>query len=62
LAAVEPRTRRIVHWLLDPLSGEPWGVAEAVAASFDLEARKLIELSPAALARLRRHVAPGLTL
>jgi acyl-CoA thioester hydrolase len=62
LAAVEPRTRRIVHWLLDPQTGAPWGVAEATAASFDLEARKLVELAPDALERLRRHVVPGLTL
>lgn len=61
-SAVEPRTRNVVHWLLDPETGRPWAVAEAVAASFDLEARKIAALPPAALEQMRRRVVPGLTL
>ena len=40
----DARFRRLVHWLLDPDSGRAWGVAEAIAVSFDLETRKIISL------------------
>ena len=61
-SAVEPRIRNFVHWVLDPDSGRPWGVAEATAASVDLETRKIAPMSEPALALLRERVAPGLTL
>ena len=37
----DARFRRLTHWLLDPDSGRAWGVAEAIAVSFDLETRKI---------------------
>lgn len=52
LAAVEPKATRIVHWLMDGLTGEPLVTAQGVAASFDLEARKIYERSPEQMARL----------
>lgn len=58
----DARFRRLTHWLLDPESGKAWGVAEAVAVSFDLETRKIITLSDAALAEADARVIPGLTL
>jgi acyl-CoA thioester hydrolase len=58
----DARFRRLIHWLLDPATGRPWGVAEAIAVSFDLETRKLITLSDAALAQANAGAVPGLTL
>ena len=58
----DARFRRLTHWLLDPDSGRAWGVAEAIAVSFDLETRKIVALSDEALAEADARVIPGLTL
>ena len=58
----DARFRRLTHWLLDPQSGRPWGVAESIAVSFDLETRKMITLSDEALAEANARIIPGLTL
>jgi acyl-CoA thioester hydrolase len=58
----DARFRKLTHWLLDPESGRPWGVAEAIAVSFDLETRKIITLSDEALAAANAQVIEGLTL
>lgn len=62
LAGFDARTKRMIHWMLDPGTGHPWGVSEAVAVTFDLDARKVVPISQAAQAELARHVTPGLTL
>ena len=62
VAGVEPKVARLVHWMLDPASGRPWAAAEAVLAAFDLEARKLIELTETDAASWRAAVRPGLTI
>ena len=62
LAGGDARFRRLVHWLLDPETGRPWGVAENIAVSFDLETRKLITLTDEALATANAAGIPGLTL
>jgi acyl-CoA thioester hydrolase len=61
-AGGDARFRKLIHWLLDPDSGRAWGVAEAIAVSFDLETRKIITLGDAALAEADARVIPGLTL
>jgi len=61
-AGGDARFRKLVHWLLDPETGRPWGVAEAIAVSFDLETRKLITLTDEALARANAQAIAGLTL
>jgi len=61
-AGGDARFRKLIHWLLDPATGRPWGVAEAIAVSFDLETRKLITLTDEALAQANAQVVPGLTL
>jgi acyl-CoA thioester hydrolase len=40
------------HWIMDPLSGAPWCVCEALAVTLDLEARKIIPNPPRAKAAL----------
>lgn len=62
LAEVGARTQRIIHWLLDPLSGGAWGTAEAVAINFDLDTRKAATISDAAQDALRGRIVPGLRL
>ena len=62
VAGGDARFRRLIHWLLDPDSGRPWGVAESIAVSFDLETRKMITLSDEALAEADARVVKGLTL
>jgi acyl-CoA thioester hydrolase len=62
MAGIDARMQRLVHWMLDPLSGRPWGVSEAVAVTLDLEARKIVPISEAAQAALSRRVIADLTL
>lgn len=50
--AVADKTMTLNHWLLDPVSGAPWCMAEAVAITFDLNARKAIATPPKARAAL----------
>ena len=42
--ALESKVQRIGHWVLDPVSGRAWVTAQAVIASFDLDARKIIPI------------------
>jgi acyl-CoA thioester hydrolase len=62
MAGFEERTQRLMHWMLDPNTGRPWGVSEAVAVTLDLEARKIVPISPAARAVLNQRMIAGLTL
>ena len=62
LKAVEDKTQRLNHWLLDPVSGRAWGTAEAVAVNFDLDTRKVVPIAPAARAALQPFVVPGLRM
>ena len=62
LAAAGDRTQNLVHWMLDPQTGRAWGTAEAVAISLDLEARKIIPISPEDQVRLQGRIVPGLAL
>lgn len=55
ITEVMPKANRLVHWLIDPVSGQGWASVEAVAISFDLITRKAYEAPPelrAALAEL----------
>lgn len=61
-AGVETRTRRVLHWMVDPVSGRAWASAEAVVISFDLDARKVVDIPPAAQAVYRAQLTPGLGL
>ena len=62
LLGTDARTMRVVHWMLDPATGEPWGTSEAVAITFDLDARKVVPVSDAARAALSAFEIEGLAL
>jgi len=62
LVGSDSRAMRVVHWMLDPTTGQPWGTSEAVAITFDLDARKVVPISPAAQAELARSAVAGLGL
>lgn len=61
-AGVEARTRRVMHWMVDPVSGRAWASAEAVVISFDLDARKVVDIPAAAQEAYRAQLTPGLGL
>jgi acyl-CoA thioester hydrolase len=46
ITEVMPKANRLVHWLIDPVSGGGWASVEAVAISFDLVTRKAYEAPP----------------
>ena len=62
IAGYDDKTRRIVHWMLDPDTGRAWGAAVATVVSFDLQARKAVSHTPEARALLDRQLVAGLTL
>ena len=48
---------RFRHWLTDPRTGAAWAAVEQVSLNFDLDARRSIVLSDAALERLKPYLA-----
>lgn len=56
------RTKTLVHWMVDPETGKAWGTSEAVAITFDLDARKIVPITAAAREALLKQATPGLTL
>jgi acyl-CoA thioester hydrolase len=62
LAGADARTQRVVSWMLDPDGGKAWGASVAVAATFDIDARKIVPVTPEAQARLAAFTVDGLTL
>lgn len=61
-SGAEPKLRRMIHWFLDPATGRPWASAEAVAAIFDMEARKTVALTESELSAWAKFSVPGLTI
>lgn len=62
LVGADARTMRLVHWMVDPDSGKAWGTSEAVAITFDLDARKAVPVSDAARAAMMKTAVAGLAL
>jgi acyl-CoA thioester hydrolase len=62
LMGVDGRTMRVAHWMLDPTTGRPWATSEAIAVTFDLDARKIVPISDAAQADLAKAAVAGLGL
>ena len=61
-SGAEPKLRRMMHWFLDPATGRPWASGEAVAAIFDVEARKTVALTEAELAAWAEFSVPSLKI
>jgi acyl-CoA thioester hydrolase len=59
---VAEKTNRLVHWLLDPVSGDAWCTAEVVAVTFDLVTRKTIPIPEARRALLLQRAVKGMTI
>ncbi len=62
LARADGKTHSLIHWLVDPDSGQAWLTSEAVAVTLDLEARKIIPSAPEHLAMLEKVAPRGLQL
>ena len=58
LARAEEKTHALVHWMLDPVTGQPWMTSEAVAVTFDMTKRKVIP-TPADMMDDLARIAPG---
>lgn len=62
LARAEEKFHTLVHWLVNPATGKAWLTSEAVAVTFDLQERKLIN-TPAEHIDMLETLAPrGLKL
>jgi acyl-CoA thioester hydrolase len=62
LKTADTRTKTMVHWMIDPATGKAWGTSQAVAITFDLDARKIVPITEAARERLMAQATPGLAL
>lgn len=62
LARVEGKVKSLVHWMLDPVTGRPWGTMESIAVDFDLDRRRIVEMTAPAREALAPHLVPGLAL
>ena len=60
--AMTPKSRNIVHWLLDPTSGKPWATAEMVSLFLDLRERRSLTMAPEVFAAMAVSNTPGLEL
>ena len=62
LVGLVGNAQRIVHWMLDPVSGKAWGSAEAIAVRLDLAARRMIPIDEEGRARALAASIDGLGL
>ncbi len=58
IVEVGEKTLRLVHWLVDPGTGEGWASMEAVALTFDTATRKALAPSAEARARVQKLIVP----
>jgi acyl-CoA thioester hydrolase len=58
--AVNDKVRTLVHWVIDPATGENLWSMEAVACLMDLNARKMKRASEDEVAALAQQIVPGL--
>ena len=62
LEKADARTQSLINWMLDPFTGRSFGAMQVIAICFDLEARKLMPITAAALAELNGWAVPTLAL
>ncbi len=60
LARAERKYHSIVHWMIDPATGKAWLTSEAIAVTFDLEARKILPTEADQMDQLSILAPPGL--
>ena len=56
------KTHSLVHWVMDPVSGEAWLTCHAVAVTFDLSTRKIIPTPAEHMTELKKLAPEGLTV
>jgi len=62
LQKTDKRTMSLIFWMIDPFSGRVFGTMHSVAVVFDIDARAIVQISPAATEALAEFVADGLGL
>ncbi|MEZ5938024.1 MAG: thioesterase family protein [Hyphomonadaceae bacterium] len=62
LGFIDDKTHSIVHWLLDPTTGQAWATCQVVAITFDLAARKIVPTTPEAAEALKKLIPSGLAV
>jgi acyl-CoA thioester hydrolase len=60
--ALTPKSRSVVHWLLDPTSGQPWASAEVVSLFLDLKERRSLTLPDPVFQAMKIDQVDGLGL
>ncbi len=60
--ALTPKSRSVVHWLLDPTSGRPWASAEIVSLFLDLQERRALVMPEEVFAVMSSERIEGLDL
>lgn len=53
------KVTKVAHWMVDPATGEALTTVRAVGVALDLDARRLIPLTPEAQAAFRREALAG---
>lgn len=56
------KAHSLVHWILDPATGDAWCTSEVVAVMFDLDKRKAVAPSPRLTDELARLAPAGLRI
>ncbi len=59
---IDAKGMNVIHWMLDPVTGKPWGSCQAYIVTFDLDKRKIMPVPPAAKAVLDQRLAVGVSL
>ncbi|MGK6317595.1 thioesterase family protein [Neorhizobium sp. DT-125] len=62
LEKTDKRTMSLIFWMVDPFNGRVFGSMQSVAIVFDLDARAIVQISPAATEALAKHVTEGLAM
>ncbi|MEL7546502.1 MAG: thioesterase family protein [Pseudomonadota bacterium] len=62
LVETQGKTHKLSHWAMDPDSGRAWLTSEAVAITFDLQARKAIAVPETKIAELAQLAPKGLSI
>ncbi len=60
--SLTPKSRNVVHWLLNPTSGKPWATAELVSLFLDLKERRALTMPAPAFALMAVETRPDLEL